>query len=281
MTAQIIDGKAIAQKIKDEIAAKVSAMGKKPGLAVVLVGDDPASSVYVNSKEKDCLSVGFHSEVFRLPASTSEEELLELVRKLNKDENIHGFLVQLPLPKHIDEEKITYAIDPKKDVDGFHPYNTGLLLNGFYGGLLPCTPAGCLELIKSTGISLSGKKAVVVGRSNIVGKPMAVLLLKENCTVEICHSRTVDLAAEIKQADIIVAAVGKARLITAEMVKPGAVVIDVGTNRVDGKLVGDVDYEHVKEKASFITPVPGGVGPMTRAFLLKNTLQAAEIAASC
>lgn len=281
MTAQIIDGKAIAQKIKEELAAKVLTMAKKPGLAVVLVGEDPASTIYVNSKEKDCLSVGFHSEVFRLPANTSEADLLMLVNKLNNDNNIHGFLVQLPLPEHIDEEKITRAIDPKKDVDGFHPYNTGLLLNGVYSGLLPCTPAGCLELIKSTGVDLSGKKAVVIGRSNIVGKPMAVLLLKENCTVEVCHSRTINLAAEVSSADVIVAAVGKAKLITAEMVKPGAIVIDVGTNRVDGKLVGDVDYEQVKTKAAFITPVPGGVGPMTRAFLLKNTLKAAELAASC
>jgi len=274
MSAQIIDGKALAAKIKDEIKEEVSKLDKKPGLAVVLVGEDPASQTYVNSKEKACEYVGFYSEVHRLPADTSEKELLALVQALNKNDKINGILVQLPLPDHMDEKKVTEAIDPQKDVDGFHPYNTGALLNGDYSVFLPCTPAGCLELIKSTGVDLVGKKAVIVGRSNIVGKPVAILLLKEHCTVEICHSRTQNLADEIKSADILIAAVGKAKLVTSEMIKPGAVVIDVGMNRDENnKLCGDVDFESVKEVAGHITPVPGGVGPMTITMLMKNTLK--------
>lgn len=270
----LIDGKALALQIKKNIATAVATMKTKPGLAVILVGDDPASHTYVSSKEKACQEIGFHSEVHRLPAETTEAQLLALIQKLNADSHIHGILVQVPLPCQINEEKVTLAIDPKKDVDCFHPYNTGRILNGDFSGVLPCTPAGCVELIKTTGISLSGKKVVVIGRSNIVGKPAAILMLNENCTVTVCHSRTKDLAAEVKQADIIIAAVGRAKMVTKEMVKPGAIVIDVGTNRLDGKLTGDVDFEAVKDIAGYITPVPGGVGPMTIAILMKNTLTA-------
>lgn len=276
MSARIIDGKAVAQKIKDEIKNKVAALPEKPGLAVVIVGDDPASHNYVNNKEKACAYVGFYSEIHRLPKETSEAELIKLIDKLNKSKKIDGFLIQSPLPEHLNEEKMTLLIDPAKDVDCFHPFNTGKVFNGDFTGLMPCTPAGCLQLIKSIGIELKGKKAVVVGRSNIVGKPMAMLLLNEHCTVTICHSRTSNLAAEVSQADIVVAAVGRPKLITGEMIKPGAVVIDVGTNRVNDKWVGDVDFDSVKEKAGFITPVPGGVGPMTIAMLLQNTLLAKQ-----
>jgi len=250
--------------------------GLTPGLAVVLVGTDPASQVYVGHKEKACKEVGFHSEVYRLPATTSQKELLELIEKLNSDSKIHGILVQLPLPKHLNEKEIINKISPTKDVDGFHPISAGALLIG-EKGLQPCTPKGCIHLIKQTGIEISGKKAVVVGRSNIVGKPIALMLLQENATVTICHSRTKDLQAELLQADIVVAAVGKVNFITADMIKPGAVVIDVGINRLEnGKLAGDVNFEKVKEKAAWITPVPGWVGPMTIAMLLKNTLEAAQ-----
>ncbi|MDR2430697.1 MAG: bifunctional 5,10-methylenetetrahydrofolate dehydrogenase/5,10-methenyltetrahydrofolate cyclohydrolase [Candidatus Margulisbacteria bacterium] len=274
MTAQIIDGKKLAQSIKDRLKSEIAGLAPKPGLAVVLVGDDPASRTYVNAKEKDSREIGFYSEVRRLPKNTSEENLLELITGLNQNPQIHGLLVQLPLPGHIDESKIILAVDPAKDVDCFHPVNTGALFSGLPRAVLPCTPAGCLELIKTTGVSLSGKKAVVVGRSNIVGKPAALLLLQNNCTVTICHSRTADLAAEIRQADIVIAAAGKAGLITGAMLKKGAVVIDVGTNRVDGKLTGDIDFASAQEIAGFITPVPGGVGPLTRAMLMQNTLNA-------
>ncbi|GBR72315.1 5,10-methylene-tetrahydrofolate cyclohydrolase [Candidatus Termititenax spirochaetophilus] len=272
MTAQIIDGKKIAQNIREQLKLEVSKLSVKPGLAVVLVGSDPASQTYVNSKEKACQEIGFYSEVHRLPETIGESELLALIEKLNQDPKIHGLLVQLPLPKHINEEKIILAVNPAKDVDCFHPVNTGALFSGFDTGILPCTPAGCIELIKSTGVALSGKKAVVVGRSNIVGKPAAMLLLQNNCTVTLCHSRTADLSAEVRQADIVIAAVGKAGLITGDMIKPGAVVIDVGTNRVNGKLTGDVDFVSASQAAGFITPVPGGVGPMTIAMLMKNTM---------
>ncbi|GBR77649.1 5,10-methylene-tetrahydrofolate cyclohydrolase [Candidatus Termititenax dinenymphae] len=274
MTAQIIDGKKIAQNIREQIKTEVAKMSVKPGLAVVLVGADPASQVYVNSKEKACQEIGFYSEVHRLPETTTEVELLALIDKLNQDPKINGFLVQLPLPEHINEEKVILAVDPAKDVDCFHPVNTGKLFNGIAAGILPCTPAGCIELIKSTGVALSEKDAVVVGRSNIVGKPATMLLLQNNCTVTVCHSRTKDLAAKVRQADIVVAAVGKVGLITGDMIKPGAIVIDVGTNRVNGKLTGDVDFNSAKEIAGFITPVPGGVGPMTIAMLMQNTLNA-------
>ncbi|GBR73462.1 5,10-methylene-tetrahydrofolate cyclohydrolase [Candidatus Termititenax aidoneus] len=274
MTAQIIDGKKIAQNIREKIKTEVAKLAVKPGLAVILVGADPASQVYVNSKEKACQEIGFYSEVHRLPETTGEAELLALIQKLNVDPKIHGVLVQLPLPQQINEDKIILAVEPAKDVDCFHPVNTGVLFSGMSSVVLPCTPAGCIELIKSTGISLSGKKAVVIGRSNIVGKPAAMLLLQNNCTVTLCHSRTADLAAEVRQADIVVAAVGKPGIITGDMIKPGAVVIDVGTNRVNGKLTGDVDFVSVSAAAGFITPVPGGVGPMTIAMLMQNTLNA-------
>ncbi|MDR1113697.1 MAG: bifunctional 5,10-methylene-tetrahydrofolate dehydrogenase/5,10-methylene-tetrahydrofolate cyclohydrolase, partial [Candidatus Margulisbacteria bacterium] len=256
MPAVIIDGKKIAQSISEKIKTEVTKLAVKPGLAVILVGADPASQVYVNSKEKACQEIGFYSEVHCLPETTGEAELLALIQKLNVDPKIHGVLVQLPLPRQINEDKIILAVDPAKDVDCFHPTNTGALFSGMSSAVLPCTPAGCIELIKSTGISLAGKKAVVVGRSNIVGKPAAMLLLQNNCTVTLCHSRTADLAAEVRQADIVIAAVGKADIITGEMVKSGAVVIDVGTNRVNGKLTGDVDFVSVSAAAGFITPVP-------------------------
>jgi methylenetetrahydrofolate dehydrogenase (NADP+)/methenyltetrahydrofolate cyclohydrolase len=274
MTATIIDGKKIAAEICERIKQEVMTLKSPPGLAVILVGDDPASVTYVSMKEKNCKEVGFQSFVKRLPADTSEKELLKLIKQFNNNDHVHGILVQLPVPDHINELKITFAISPEKDVDGLHPVNAGKLLLGDNTGLVPCTPAGVIELIKSTGVALKGKRAVVVGRSNIVGKPVALLLLREHCTVTICHSRTQDLGSVIRDADIVVAAVGSTKLVTADMVKEGAVVIDVGTNRVDGKLVGDVDYEAVSQKAGYITPVPGGVGPMTRALLLKNTMQA-------
>ena len=279
---KIIDGKQIAAdtraRIKEETSLLIEKTGVTPGLAVILVGDDPASAVYVRNKSKDCAEVGFKSFEHILPASTTQEELEALVKNLNADSSVHGILCQLPLPKHLDERAVINLIDPKKDVDAFHPENVGRIMIGEYD-FLPCTPAGVMELIHSTGISVGGKKCVVVGRSNIVGKPMAMLLLHENGTVTVCHSRTKDLKAETLQADILVAAVGKAKLIGADMVKDGAVVIDVGMNRDEnGKLCGDVDFEAVKDKASYITPVPGGVGPMTRAMLMQNTLTAYKIA---
>ncbi len=275
MSAKIINGKEIAQDIKEGLKKRVQALPMTPGLAVVLVGDDPASQVYVRNKEKACQEVGFYSEVHRLAEDTSEQELLDLIEQLNNNPKIHGILVQLPLPKHIDERKVINQILPTKDVDGFHPINAGALLIG-EKGLKPCTPKGCIRLIKEMGLDITGKKAVVVGRSNIVGKPVALMLLQENATVEICHSRTQDLTKEVKNADILVVAIGKANFITGEMIKPGAIVIDVGINRLeDGTLAGDVEFASAKEVAGYITPVPGGVGPMTIAMLLENTLEAA------
>lgn len=277
--AKIIDGKQIAKEVRAEIAAECAELKKKgiiPGLAVVIVGTDPASQVYVRNKKKACEEVGFRSEVFELPEETTEEELLALVKKLNEDVNIHGILVQLPLPEHLDDEVIIANIDPKKDVDAFHPSNVGKIMIGNYD-FLPCTPAGVMVLLEKSGIGVSGKECVVVGRSNIVGKPQAMLLLHANGTVTICHSRTKDLAEVTRRADILVVAIGKADFITGDMVKDGAVVIDVGMNRkADGKLTGDVDFATVEPKASYITPVPGGVGPMTITMLLRNTLTSAK-----
>ncbi len=276
--AKIIDGKAISAQIRAEIRAEIESGTVKPGLAVILVGDDPASAVYVRNKKRACEEVGIYSESYELPASTTQEELLKLIDKLNKKDDIHGILVQLPLPRQIDENAVILAIDPAKDVDAFHPYNVGRIMTGDYA-YLPCTPAGVMMLLERSGISVSGKKCVVVGRSNIVGKPQAMLLLHANGTVTMCHSRTADLAKECREADILVVAIGKADFITGDMVKEGVVVIDVGMNRrADGKLTGDVDFASVEPKASYITPVPGGVGPMTITTLMKNTLTAAKAA---
>lgn len=276
----IIDGKAVSKKVKEDVKSEceqLKAKGITPGLVVIIVGDDPASQVYVHNKEVACEACGFYSVKYALPAETTQDELNALVDKLNKDDKINGILCQLPLPSHLDDKEVINRIDPLKDVDAFHPVNVGAIMIGDYN-YLPCTPAGVMELIYSTGIDVSGKKAVVMGRSNIVGKPMAMLLLHENATVEITHSRTRDLAEITKGADILVAAIGKAKFVKADMVKDGAVVIDVGMNRDEnGKLCGDVDFEDVKDKCSFITPVPGGVGPMTIAMLMKNTLTAAKI----
>lgn len=276
----IIDGKAVSKKVKEDVKAEceqLKAKGITPGLAVIIVGDDPASQVYVHNKEVACEACGFYSVKYALPAETTQDELNALVDKLNKDDKINGILCQLPLPSHLDDKEVINRIDPLKDVDAFHPVNVGAIMIGDYN-YLPCTPAGVMELIHSTGIDVSGKKAVVMGRSNIVGKPMAMLLLHENATVEITHSRTQNLADITKEADILVAAIGKAKFVKADMVKDGAVVIDVGMNRDEnGKLCGDVDFENVKDKCSFVTPVPGGVGPMTIAMLMKNTLTAAKI----
>ncbi|MBR4622453.1 MAG: bifunctional methylenetetrahydrofolate dehydrogenase/methenyltetrahydrofolate cyclohydrolase FolD [Ruminococcus sp.] len=278
--SNIIDGKAVSAQVKQRIKAeadKLREQGMEIGLAVVIVGEDPASKVYVRNKKRACEEVGFVSYEYALPEETTEEELLALVRKLNADDKIHGILVQLPLPKHLDDKVIINNILPEKDVDAFHPVNVGKIMIGDYS-FLPCTPAGVMELIASTGTDISGKECVVIGRSNIVGKPMAMLLLHENGTVTICHSRTKDLKQVASRADILVAAVGKPKIITSEYVKEGAVVIDVGMDRDEnGKLCGDVDFEDCKEKAGFITPVPGGVGPMTIAMLMQNTLTAAKI----
>lgn len=275
-----IDGKAVAAKIRAQVAQDVEALkarGICPGMAVVLVGDDPASKIYVNNKKKACAETGIYSEEHLLPAETTQEELLALIEKLNADEKIHGILVQSPLPKHLDEKLVVEHIDPRKDVDAFHAYNVGKIMIGDFT-FLPCTPAGVIELIRSTGVPIEGKNCVVVGRSNIVGKPMAMLLLHNNGTVTICHSRTKNLAEICRGADILVAAVGKPKFITADMVKPGAVVIDVGMDHDEnGKLCGDVDFDAVEPIASYITPVPGGVGPMTIAMLMKNAVRAAEI----
>lgn len=274
----ILDGKVVSQRIKDELTEKVASLkeqGVSVGLTVIIVGDDPASRVYVNSKKKACEALGIDSQEFALPAETTEAELLTLIEKLNKDDKVNGILVQLPLPKHINEETIINSIDPKKDVDAFHPQNVGKIMIGNYD-FLPCTPAGVMELIKESGIEVTGKECVVLGRSNIVGKPQAMLLLHQNGTVTICHSRTQNLKEVTKRADILVAAIGKPNFVTADMVKEGAVVIDVGINRMpDKKLCGDVDFEAVSKVASAITPVPGGVGPMTIAMLMKNTVTAA------
>jgi methylenetetrahydrofolate dehydrogenase (NADP+)/methenyltetrahydrofolate cyclohydrolase len=278
MSAQILDGKVMSDEIRAEIAKRVAGLKKRgvmPGLAVILVGNDPASEIYVRNKGKGCEETGIYSRTIHLPEDTTQEELESEIGKLNADPAIHGILVQLPLPKHLDEQAALAKILPEKDVDGFHLINAGHMMTGTEG-VIACTPRGALHMIKSTGIDLNGKEAVVIGRSNIVGKPMAMLLLRENCTVTICHSRTKDLAEHTRRADILVAAVGKAGFVTADMVKPGAVVIDVGINRVDGKVCGDVDFEPVKDKASWITPVPGGVGKMTITMLLDNTVEAAE-----
>ena len=283
MTAQLIDGNALSKQIRAEVAQRAAALtarGVKPGLAVILVGDNPASQVYVRNKVKACEDSGLHSVLEKYDASLTEAELLARIDALNNDPAIHGILVQLPLPKHIDDHKVIEAISPAKDVDGFHVSSAGALMVGEVG-FKACTPYGCMKMLESIGMKdLRGKHAVVIGRSNIVGKPMAMMLLAANATVTVCHSGTADLGAMTRQADIVVAAVGKRNVLTADMVKPGAVVIDVGMNRNDeGKLCGDVDFEGVKEVASWITPVPGGVGPMTRAMLLVNTLDAAERAA--
>ena len=275
--AQLIDGKAVSQRVKDEVRAEIERDGLKVGLAVVIVGNNQASRVYVNNKKKACEVCGIQSFEYALPEETPESELLDLVDNLNADPNVNGILVQLPLPKQINEEKIIARISPEKDVDAFHAVNVGKIMIGNYS-FLPCTPAGVMELIHSTGTDVSGKECVVIGRSNIVGKPMAMLLLHENATVTICHSRTKELAAVCRRADILVSAVGKADFVTADMVKDGAVVIDVGMNRnSENKLCGDVKFDEVEPKASFITPVPGGVGPMTIAMLMKNTLMAKRI----
>ncbi|MBQ7202409.1 MAG: bifunctional methylenetetrahydrofolate dehydrogenase/methenyltetrahydrofolate cyclohydrolase FolD [Eubacterium sp.] len=277
---QIIDGKAVSKSVKESVKAECEALKKQgvtPGLAVIIVGEDPASQVYVRNKEKACEECGFYSKKYALPEDTTQEELNALVDELNKDDKINGILCQLPLPGHLDDKEVINRIDPIKDVDAFHPVNVGAIMIGDYN-FLPCTPAGVMELIHSTGVDVSGKKAVVIGRSNIVGKPMAMLLLHENATVEITHSRTQNLSEVTRTADILVAAIGKAKFVKSDMVKDGAVVIDVGMDRDEnGKLCGDVDFDDVKDKCSYITPVPGGVGPMTIAMLMKNTLTAAKI----
>ena len=284
MTAQLIDGNALSRQLRANVASRASALharGIIPGLAVVLVGENPASQVYVRNKVKACVDTGLHSLLERYPSTLTEAELLARVDALNHDPAIHGILVQLPLPPHIDAQKVIKAISPAKDVDGFHIGSAGALMVG-QPGFLPCTPYGCMKMLESIGYDLRGKHAVVIGRSNIVGKPMALMLLQHNATVTICHSATANLKAMTLQADVIIAAVGKRNVLTADMVKPGAVVIDVGMNRVpegepgEGKLCGDVDFDGVKEVAGYITPVPGGVGPMTITMLLVNTLEAAE-----
>lgn len=278
--ANLLDGKAAAARVKAEVTNEVESLktkGKSVTLAVVIVGDDPASRVYVNNKKKDCAQVGIISEEYAMPADTKQEELVDLIKKLNARSDINGILVQLPLPKPLDEKAVINTIAVEKDVDAFHPVNVGRIMIGDFD-FLPCTPAGVMELINGAGISVEGKNCVVIGRSNIVGKPMAMLLLHKNGTVTICHSRTKGLAEITSKADILVAAVGRANFVTADMVNDGAVVIDVGMDRSpDGKLCGDVDFENVSKKASYITPVPGGVGPMTRAMLLKNTIKAAKL----
>ena len=283
MTAQLIDGVALSQKLRAQFAHETHALvaqGVKPGLAVILVGDDPASQVYVRNKVKACEQAGFHSVLERQPATLSEADLLARVEALNHDATIHGILVQLPLPPHIDAQKVIEAISPEKDVDGFHVASAGALMTGL-PGFWPCTPHGCMKMLQDIGYDLRGKHAVVIGRSNIVGKPMAMMLLQQHATVTICHSATPNLRHHTLQADVIVAAVGKRHLLTADMVKPGAVVLDVGMNRDDqGKLCGDVDFEGVRQVAGYLTPVPGGVGPMTITMLLANTLISARRAAN-
>lgn len=279
MTAQLIDGNALSRQLRTQVAERVSALkaqGLTPGLAVILVGENPASQVYVRNKVKACEDTGMHSVLEKYEASMTESELLARVEALNNDPEIHGILVQLPLPAHMDAQKVIEAISPAKDVDGFHIASAGALMTGM-AGFWPCTPYGCMKMLESIGYSLKGKHAVVIGRSNIVGKPMALMLLQQNATVTICHSATPDLKAMTLQADVIVAAVGKRNVLTADMVKPGAVVLDVGMNRDEaGKLCGDVDFDGVRQVASYITPVPGGVGPMTITMLMVNTLESAE-----
>ncbi|WP_199622830.1 bifunctional methylenetetrahydrofolate dehydrogenase/methenyltetrahydrofolate cyclohydrolase FolD [Paenibacillus alkalitolerans] len=279
MTATIMDGKLIAKQLKERLKGEIqslAALGIKPGLAVVLVGEDPASHVYVRNKEKACAELGLHSEVHKLPDNVEQDKLIDLIRLLNASEEIHGILVQKPLPSHIDDKAVIGAISVDKDVDGFHPVSVGNLLIGDEG-FVPCTPAGVMEMLSVMNIDVAGKRAVVIGRSNIVGKPMAALLIRAHATVTVCHSRTPNLAEVTREADIVIAAIGKTKLVGAEHVRPGAVVIDVGVNRLpDGTLAGDVDFDAVKEIASAITPVPGGVGRMTIAMLMKNTVEAAK-----
>jgi len=280
VSAQIIDGKALALRLREGIAQEVDILeaktGLKPGLAAVLVGEDPASAVYVRNKKIACEKAGLYPQEHLLPASTTQEALLNLIHQLNEDPKIHGILIQLPLPAHIESRAILQAVSPEKDADGFHPVNVGRLVEGD-PVFVPCTPKGVIHMIDSTGVEIAGKRAVVIGRSNIVGKPVAMLLLHRHATVTICHSRTKDLPAVVREADIVIAAIGKPLFVTPDMIKDGAVVIDVGINRLEnGKLVGDVDFERVKERASWITPVPGGVGPMTIAMLLQNTLESAK-----
>jgi len=280
VSALIIDGKGLAFTLREALAEDVKELervsGIRPGLAAVLVGDDPASAVYVKNKKLACEKAGIYPQEHRLPASTTQQALLELIHRLNADNRIHGILVQLPLPSHIDSRVILEAVSPDKDADGFHPVNVGHLVGG-EPIFVPCTPKGVIQMIDSTGESIAGKRAVVIGRSNIVGKPVAMLLLHRHATVTICHSRTKDLPDVVREADIVVAAIGKPHFVTVEMVKAGAIVIDVGINRLaDGTLVGDVDFDRVKERAGWITPVPGGVGPMTIAMLLQNTLESAK-----
>lgn len=280
MAARLIDGKILSQVVRDQIAKDTAALlaesGVTPGLAAILVGDDPASHLYVKNKHKACEAVGMHVADHTLPASTSQADLLALLDKINDDPLIHGILVQLPLPKHMDSALILNAVLPEKDADGFHPYNIGRLVEG-HPIFEACTPRGVIKMIESTGVGIAGKRAVVVGRSNIVGKPVALMLLHRHATVTICHSRTTDLAAVCREAEILVVAIGKAKFVTADMVRDGAVVVDVGVNRIeDGKFIGDVDFEPVSHKAGWLSPVPGGVGPMTIAMLLQNTLESAQ-----
>lgn len=274
-----IDGKEVSASVRENITETVAALkakGTTPGLAVIIVGNDPASRVYVNNKKKGCEQTGMNSYEYAMPEDTTTQELIELIEKLNKDDNVDGILCQLPVPKQIDEEKVLNAISPEKDVDAFHPVNCGKVMTGDYT-FAPCTPAGMVEMLQYYNIPITGKHCVIIGRSNIVGKPMAMLMLKNNATVTVCHSKTADLSAITKQADILVAAVGIPKFVKADMVKEGAVVLDVGINRMEnGKLCGDVDFDEVAEKTSFITPVPGGVGPMTITMLLKNTLASAQ-----
>ncbi len=275
--AEILSGKLMAERLTQEQAARVAVLREKgivPGLAVILAGEDPASEIYVRNKNAMCETIGIHSEVVRLPADVTQEAMIAQVERLNSAPAIHGILVQLPLPKHLDEAEVLSHVKPEKDVDGFHVINAGKLFAGL-PGVTPCTPKGILYMLKQAGISLKGKEAVVIGRSNIVGKPVAMLLLQEHCTVTICHSRTQNLPEITRRADILVAAIGKPRFVTRDMVKPGATVIDVGVNRVDGKVCGDVDFDNVAEVAAYITPVPGGVGKMTISMLMENTLEAA------
>ena len=280
MAAQILDGKLIAERVREEVKVRAAAFeqksGRKPGLEVVIVGDDPASHVYVNSKEKASAQVGMRGLVHRMPASTSQSELMAKVGALNADPAVDGILVQLPLPKGLDSEAVVHSIDPRKDVDGLHPVNAGLLASGGQG-LRPCTPSGCMRLLAETGIPLAGKRAIVIGRSNLVGKPIAFMLLEKNCTVTLAHSKTQDLEQRVAESDIVIAAVGVPELVKGSWIKPGAVVIDVGMNRLpDKRLVGDVEFSSARERASWITPVPGGVGPMTISMLMSNTVEAAE-----
>lgn len=279
MSAKIIDGKVVAARIKEELKQEIVQLkenGITPGLAVIIVGNNPASRSYVNNKKKDCEEIGIKSFEYAMPEETTQQQLIELIETINNDKTVDGILVQLPLPKHINEEIVLNSIDPKKDADCFHPFNVGNLMIG-KPGFQPCTPAGVMELIKESGIEISGKECVVLGRSNIVGKPQAIMLLAANGTVTVCHSRTKNLEEVCRRADILVVAIGKAKFLKANFVKPGAVVIDVGINRDEnGKMVGDVDFDEVKEVAGAITPVPGGVGPMTRAILLKNTITAVK-----